>query len=719
MLESEFTEEEYENSINVVILKVRGEKYLIEVEYVKEIYVPGENIVPVPLTDKSIVGVIDIRGVVYSIISLRHNIYAQNSGYSLSDQSRILLLEYRDLKIAILVDEVLGVKDIPTTVFKKQGTIVKTSIDFRLIKLTGVFEGESVIILDLDALIQPYIKSQGAFLKKKLSSKPKNLEKPKVQPKVAPKPDVESTLIIPQKIVAPKRKVEKKAAKAKAQAKKGRVKKSKDKKVLLSDAQQDTLKEIGNIGTGNAVTALSRLIKKKIDVTLTDVGIISIDDLPGQFGGPTEKVCGIFCHIEKPSQATILNIFQMKPLMNLIADLAGKKSKIDPAKVKTKKDLDKFAISTITEMGNIMAGHYASALADLLDTRLMIDVPEFTMSEAGEIGEFLTHELKATAEFFIMIKTSIKISDLKLNGMFFFIPDMSTLSTFFNKLGIDKNIKQLKKSVKPAAKDKAPVAKPAAKNKAPVAKPSVKDKKLVAKPSPKPDVKPKPIEKPKKGTKITDISQIKLTELQRDALQEVGNIGAGNAANALAQMINKRVDINIPSVEMVELDEFANTISKKSEKLLVAWSNVLGKTRATVLSIFNIKDAVDITSIIVDDQEKKQIDLRKKINHASDFPELYRSALSELGHILGSHYVSAIGDLLGLRLMTEPPDMSVDTGQQLFKILKEEIGLLKKLSLVITTSVIVTDFKITGIFLFIPNLETLEDLLDALLRFYS
>ena len=93
--------------------------------------------------------------------------------------------------------------------------------------------------------------------------------------------------------------------------------------------------------------------------------------------------------------------------------------------------------------------------------------------------------------------------------------------------------------------------------------------------------------------------------------------------------------------------------------------------------------------------------------------------MSELGHILGSHYVSAIGDLLGIRLMTEPPDMSVDTGEQLFRILKEEIGLLKKLSLVITTSVIITDIKITGTFLFIPNLDTFQELLDALLNFYS
>ena len=659
MIKSETEGIEFGESVNVVIIQVLDEKYLIEVENVKEIYVPGDKIVPIPLTEKSIVGIINIRGEIYSIISLRHNINDNDVDYGLSDKSRILLLEYKDLKIALLVDAVIGVKDIPFSVFKKQGTIVKTNIDFRLIKLTGIFQDESLILLDLDALILPYIKYLGRKIEKKVEAKPKIIGGPKVKPKLSPKPTptVESTVVIPQETYVPMNL----SSIPEDEIGKG---------VSLSAEQEDILKEIGNIGAGNAVTALSRLVKKKIDVTLTDVGIIPLDELPEQFGGSKEKVCGIFCHIDKPSQATILNIFEMTPLMQMIADLAGKKSKINPSKVKTKKDLDDFAVSTIVEMGNIMAGHYASALADLLGTKLMIDIPEFTMSEAGEIGEFLTKELKSIAEFFIIIKTSIKVADLKLKGMFFFIPDLETLKIFFDKLGIEHEI-------------------------------SIKSLKT------------------QKTLELIDVSNIKLTEIQRDALQEVGNIGAGNAANALAQMINKRVDINIPSVEMVELDEYANTISNKNEKLLVAWSNVIGKTRATVLTLFNIKDAIDITSIILDDRDKKQIDLRKKIIMASDFPELYHSAISELGHILGSHYVSAIGDLLGLRLMTEPPDVSVDTGNQLFEILKEEIGLLKKLSLVITTSVIITDIKITGTFLFIPNLETLQELLDALLRFYS
>ncbi|MCK4379895.1 MAG: chemotaxis protein CheW, partial [Candidatus Lokiarchaeota archaeon] len=291
MLETDSENIEFRDTINVVIIKVLNERYLIEVDHIKEIYVPGENIIPVPLTEKSIVGIINIRGEIYSIISLRHNIFESEVDYGLNNISRILLLEYEDLKIALLVDAVIGVKDIPFSVFKKQGTIVKTNIDFRLIKLTGIFQDETLILLDLEALIKPYLKSLGTKIEKKVEQKPKSLERPKVQPKLRPKsktkPTVESTVVIPQKfqpslnLTAIPEDID-------------------QNDIALSDEQQDILKEIGNIGTGNAVTALSRLVKKKIDVTLTDVGIIPLNELPTQFGGPNEKVCGIFCHIEKP-----------------------------------------------------------------------------------------------------------------------------------------------------------------------------------------------------------------------------------------------------------------------------------------------------------------------------------------------------------------------------------------------------------------------------------
>ena len=639
-------ETENMNNITSVVIEVQEEKYLLEVENVKEIYVPNNEIIPVPLAEESVLGIIDIRGTVYTVLSLRHMIYGNKTEYNLTESSRILLLEFKGLNLGLLVDDVHGVKKFSLGNFRQNSTIVKTNLDLNLVKLIGTLNDQPLILLDLDSLIEWYLSNLEIKQLKKQERIPKAISQPEILPKkIVEIKSKSQTVVLHKKAKSP----------------------TPQREYELSEYQLETLQEIGNIGVGNAVTALSVLIKKKIDVQLTDVGIISSDKLSEQFQGSSEKVCGIFCHVNEPSQSTILNIFEMKPLLKLVANLTGDDSKFDPEKINSKEDLDSFAISTITEMGNIMAGHYVSALADLTGTKMMIDIPEFAMSDSGLLGDFLAKELKSISKYVVLIKTTIKISDFKLTGVFFFIPDVETLERMFKKLGVTFK----------APTDEA-------------------------------------------TTDISlDLESFKLTEIQRDALQEIGNIGAGNAANALAQMVNKRVDINIPMVKMVELDKYANTLSRTTNKLLVAWSNVTGKTKATVLTIFNVKDIIDLTSIIVDDKKKTQIDLRKKFKTINDFPELYRSAMSELGHILGSNYISAIGDLLGMRLMTDPPDMSLDTGKQLFNILKEEIGLVKKLSLVITTNVIIKDFKVTGTFLYIPNIDTLQELLDALLEFYS
>jgi len=644
-------------SYTLVEFKVSMDRYFLEMSDVKEIQVPEMVIVPVPLSGKHIVGIIDVRGEIFTIVSLKHILHPEETEqFRIDSDSRIVLLEYKALNLGLLVESVESIKKFPSSIFENQSSIIETHIDWKFIKTIGVEGKDTYIILDLDAVftqLGEFHEVSKALPTIKERFVPEEFKKIEALPTQA-EPDIDLT-----------KPVAKKAKKAKAvEVPKGEVKEARASTggdyLELSQVQQDALKEIGNIGSGNAITALSRIINKRIDVDLTDVGIISFKDLHKHFGGKSEVVCGIFSHIKQPSQSTILQVFELTPLMTLVANLAGKDSKIDPKKVKSKKDLDDFALSTVVEVGNILAGHYASSIADLMQMQLNIEVPEFTMSKAGELGDFLALEAGDLADYVILIKTAMKVVDLKMNGFFFFIPDIQSLENLFKSLGIEDELS------------------------------------MAAKPLPE--------------------QSIMLTEQQRDALQEVGNIGAGNAANALAKMINRRVDINIPAVEMVELDTYADAISKKNLKLFVAWSNVTGKTRATVLSIFKVSDVLRLTSLIVEDGTKKKMSVAG-IKSISDFPELERSAIGELGHILASHYTTALGDLLGLRLMTEPPDMSIDIGKQLFTILKEEIGILKKLSLVITTAVIIKDIKVTGTFLFIPELDTLENLLEALSQF--
>ncbi|MFX1294832.1 MAG: chemotaxis protein CheC [Promethearchaeota archaeon] len=650
-------------NINAIITQVRKENYLLEVKNIKEIYIPGENVIPIPLADKSIVGVINIRDEIYTIISLRHKINPSEEDYGFSENSRILLSNHNGMKIAILVDSVVGVKEFSSSAFDTKNIIVETQIDWRFIKSVCIEDNQTFILLNMDSLVpKKQRRAQGNIISYKnalsLSTKapqiPDNINprpssnNPSIQTSIlsnaSPRTTTKMSSTIPLKVATTKI----------------------DEYLVITPSQKDLLMEVGNIGTGNAVTALSKIIKKRIDIDITDVKILTFEKLSAEFGKPSIKVCGIFSHIEKPSQSTLLQIFDLVPMMHLVASIAGAETMIKPAMVKSKKDLDDFAISTIIELGNIMAGHYASALANLMGIKLIPDVPDFTMSESGTLGNFLSNELKRISKYLIMIKTRINVIDAKINGFFLFVPDMKSLEILFERLGIEYEG-------------------------------LTKTEKVIGK-------------KP-----VLDLQKFVLTDQQKDALKEVGNIGSGNAANALAKMINQRVDINVPNVEIVVVDEFAERIGRKTGKLFISWSNVVGITRATVLTLFKLPDILNLISIIIDKEDK--IDTRK-IKKFDDIPEMYASAMTEVGHILGSHYTNALGNLLGVKLMTEPPDVNMDTGKHLFTILKNEIGLLQELSLVITTKVIVKKHEIEGSFLFIPDLNTLEGLLEALKKFY-
>ena len=432
-------------NINGIIVKIKNEKYMLEVNYVKEIFIPGEKIIPIPLSGKSVVGIIDIRGIIYTILSLRHIVNSNEIEYGINKDTRVLLLESEGMNLGLLVDSVVGVSEVPLSIFEEKSSIIETSLDWEYIKSIGVLNDQSIILLDIDKLLSKHKSTAEEVEDEPL---PEISSTGKLRPKVkvkAPEPEVKDKKVQKKSPPESEKKPSPKVVPKVSSSKFGRRSTSKPEikitkpeiAIKITETQKDMLREVGNIGTGNAVTALSKMINKRIDVDFTDVNIIKNNNLTSQFGGEKEFVCGIFSHIEKPSQSTLLQVFDMKPLLKLILTLEGMEKK-KFGEVKSKDDLDEFTISTIRELGNILAGHYSSALADLMNTKLVPYVPDFAMMKAGELSDFLSNELKSISDFIVMIKTVVRIVDLAITGIFFFIPDYDALQDLFKILGIEE-----------------------------------------------------------------------------------------------------------------------------------------------------------------------------------------------------------------------------------------------------------------------------------------
>jgi chemotaxis protein CheC len=138
-----------------------------------------------------------------------------------------------------------------------------------------------------------------------------------------------------------------------------------------------------------------------------------------------------------------------------------------------------------------------------------------------------------------------------------------------------------------------------------------------------------------------------LSEIQLDALKEVGNIGAGNAATALSQMLNKKIDMTVPEVDILPYDEMISRIGSDEDIVVAVLLGAFGDAPGNLLFIMNYEKAQEFSRVL--------------LNGFGDVTEdLYISVFQEIGNILGNSYINAINKLTGLNLITSVPSVAVD-----------------------------------------------------------
>ncbi|GKX65452.1 chemotaxis protein CheC [Inconstantimicrobium mannanitabidum] len=195
----------------------------------------------------------------------------------------------------------------------------------------------------------------------------------------------------------------------------------------LNSLQLDALREVTNIGAGNAATALSQLLNKKVDMTVPAVNIINFDEI---FTSDAEEkiVIGILVRVLGDAPGNILFVFEQEVAENIITTLTG--SRENP--------IDDMGISVLCEIGNIISGSYMNAIATLTNLRLMPSVPAVANDMLGAI---LTTTFIETAQFsenVLEIQTMlVENKDEKIGGDFYYIPMPGSLEKILNSIGVN------------------------------------------------------------------------------------------------------------------------------------------------------------------------------------------------------------------------------------------------------------------------------------------
>ncbi|MDD6795184.1 MAG: chemotaxis protein CheC [Clostridiaceae bacterium] len=143
------------------------------------------------------------------------------------------------------------------------------------------------------------------------------------------------------------------------------------------------------------------------------------------------------------------------------------------------------------------------------------------------------------------------------------------------------------------------------------------------------------------------MGESQLTNMQLDALKEVSNIGAGNAATSLSIMLGKKIDMTVPSVNVIEFTSLVDNAGDDEVAGIVV--RVLGDFPGSILIVFKKVVAKNIITVLTGTEEKED-----------GLTEMGNSVLCEIGNILSGSYMNAIAQFTGLKVVASVPAVSDD-----------------------------------------------------------
>ncbi len=192
--------------------------------------------------------------------------------------------------------------------------------------------------------------------------------------------------------------------------------------------QMETLKELGNIGAGNAATALSAMLGKRVALDVPKTELATFDRAINMLGDPCRMTAGIMVRLGGGLDGMLMHLFEQPFAEAVISGISGR-SGIDLAA------LDEDSVSLLSEVGNIMSGSYVTAIADFLGMKVDISVPALAVDMLGAIMSVPAVELAQVSDTVLLIKEDFTIGNAKVNSQLLFIPSAGTLDGLLKKLG--------------------------------------------------------------------------------------------------------------------------------------------------------------------------------------------------------------------------------------------------------------------------------------------
>ncbi|MCT4613015.1 MAG: chemotaxis protein CheC [Clostridia bacterium] len=194
----------------------------------------------------------------------------------------------------------------------------------------------------------------------------------------------------------------------------------------LNDVHIDVLKEVGNIGAGNATTALSKMLNRPIDMDVPKVRVLEFSDVATLIGGEEETVTGILLSLEGDIKGMMMFVLEHESSKKLVELLMGMKVE----------EFGEIETSAMKEIGNILTGSYLTSLSSLTNLSVVPSVPHLAVDMAGAILSVPAIEFGKVGDKVLFIETMFNQGDDSISGYYILIPEIGSFKTLLMSLGV-------------------------------------------------------------------------------------------------------------------------------------------------------------------------------------------------------------------------------------------------------------------------------------------
>ncbi|MBR1623410.1 MAG: chemotaxis protein CheC [Pseudobutyrivibrio sp.] len=190
----------------------------------------------------------------------------------------------------------------------------------------------------------------------------------------------------------------------------------------------DVLKEIGNIGAGNATTAIANILGLRIDMSVPEVAFLPVEDLGSAIGAEDEIIVGIMLGVEADIDGSMMFLMDMPSAHHIVNKLMMRDDSYN-------EPFDEMDLSAIKEIGNIIAGSYLSALSGLTNLTIVPSVPFVAVDMAAAILSVPAVQFGIFGDNALMINTEFS-DDLGIKGHFILMPEEDSYAKILTALGV-------------------------------------------------------------------------------------------------------------------------------------------------------------------------------------------------------------------------------------------------------------------------------------------